>query len=237
MAHIKKQIITKWFLNGVRVKPGTPGAEKVQTESAKWYAVGVPGEHQGKRLPLARDRKTAERMLARMLIDSEHRSARLPDKELQRRPITKWIEEYGRHQASSGASPIYVQRTAAAILRVFEAASIQTVADLLRPGVRARVEAAIANFPSESRTKAGNRVRLGPKTRGYYYRDARSFCEWLRADHEVLIANPLTRSCRGRGSRLAGVELRHASTRTGRAWPTHRCGHQFADGVPWSERV
>src|SRR5262245_38461074 len=52
----KKQT-TAWKLGGKKVPPRTPGAEKVTTESGKWY-----GTVNGKHVPLCRDRQAAQRM-------------------------------------------------------------------------------------------------------------------------------------------------------------------------------
>ena len=48
---------TAWKFDGRRVAAGSTGAVKVTTTSAKWY-----GTVKGKRIPLCRDRQSAERM-------------------------------------------------------------------------------------------------------------------------------------------------------------------------------
>ena len=75
----KKQTVV-WKLNGKKVRPRTPGAEKVTIESAKWY-----GTLNGEQVPLCRDKQAAGRMLLKLEADAALASVGLADPFIEHR--------------------------------------------------------------------------------------------------------------------------------------------------------
>jgi hypothetical protein len=71
VASIQKIITTRYVDEaGQRVPKGTPGAKKVQDESAKWYACWREGKRQV-RIPLATDKSVSQVMLADLIRQRE----------------------------------------------------------------------------------------------------------------------------------------------------------------------
>src|SRR5262245_22504783 len=71
MANLVKPWIVRWVdAEGRRVPAHTPGATQLKKRAKKWYAENVPGWPKGKRVPLAKLRKTAEALLNRLLEDA-----------------------------------------------------------------------------------------------------------------------------------------------------------------------
>ena len=202
-ARLVRQRVTRWLdANGKRVAPNTPGAEKVVEVSRRWYAEGVPGMPPTKRVPLSQDKQTAQAMLSQMVIKAERGQLGLADRDALDRPIGEWLKDYGEHQRSAGAAEKQIAIVHGRITRILALAKVATASDLQQAGVRLRIENAIAGLPD---------AEVGPRTKDYYYRDAKSFFEWLAAGAEVISKNPLIRARqRGRAARLATATPRRA---------------------------
>jgi integrase len=85
MARLVRQSKTYYVdASGARVPKGTSGAKKVREKSAKWYGQGVPGYPPTKRIPLATDRDSAQRMLDDLVRRAERGEAGLPNREAAR---------------------------------------------------------------------------------------------------------------------------------------------------------
>ena len=202
-ARLVRQTVTRWLgPDGKRVAPNTPGAEKVVETARKWYGEGIPGMPPTKRVPLSQDKQTAQAMLSQMVIKAERGQLGLADRDALERSIGEWIGEYGEHQRGAGATANHIAMTAMRLNKVVELAKIQTASELQQPGVRLRIENAIAGMPDN---------KVGPKTKDYYYRDMRSFLEWLAVGAEVISKNPLLRyRQRGKSARVALANPRRA---------------------------
>src|SRR5262245_15920780 len=74
MAEVFKKQTTAWRLDGKKVSPGTPGAERVKLQSRKWY-----GTVNGKHVPLCRDKSAAQRLLNKLLTDAAMRQHGIAD--------------------------------------------------------------------------------------------------------------------------------------------------------------
>lgn len=78
MAYLKKPTVTSYWKGGRRVPGSTPGAVKRTGKARKWYAYGLPGRPRP--VPLAADKRAAERLLADLLAGGERAAAGLPDR-------------------------------------------------------------------------------------------------------------------------------------------------------------
>jgi len=68
VAHLTKQQYTVWVdRKGNRVEKGTPGAKQETRESSKWYAANLPRTKKGERIPLSAAKRTAKRLLVKMV--------------------------------------------------------------------------------------------------------------------------------------------------------------------------
>ena len=94
MATATKNKVIRYILAGKRVPKGTPGAERVEELSRLYYASGVPGWPNGKRVPLASDKQSADRMLADLVRRAEQGIAGIPDREAARERLKTLIPEF-----------------------------------------------------------------------------------------------------------------------------------------------
>ncbi len=126
MELFRKSIIT-WKLNGKRVPAGTPGAEKVTTETEKWYA-----KIDGKHVPLATDKDTSRRMLKKLCGDSALRSVGLVDpyEEHRDKPIAQHVVDYKAIIENKGSTPKHVIETINRIDAIVEGCGLQLIGDI-----------------------------------------------------------------------------------------------------------
>jgi integrase len=103
VAHLKKPRVTSWWLAGRRVPAGTPGAAKRTRLARKWYAYGVPGCRRP--VPLAADRRAAERLLAGLLSGGERAAAGLPDPRAADLPLTPDLLDRFAEAVRLGTAP------------------------------------------------------------------------------------------------------------------------------------
>ena len=122
----KKQTTT-WKLGDRRVPPGTPGAEKVVTVSAKWY--GTAG---GRHVPLCRDKQTAERMLRKREADQGLAEVGLTDPfaEHRRRPLADHLADFAAHLRAKGDTEEHVRLTAARVTAMFDGCGFGRLGDV-----------------------------------------------------------------------------------------------------------
>ncbi|MBY0458909.1 MAG: hypothetical protein K2V38_16345, partial [Gemmataceae bacterium] len=94
MAKVFRKVTTTWKLNGRKVPPHTPGAEKVSIESGKWY-----GTVNGKHVPLSRDKQAAQQMLKKLESDAALASVGLADPFAghRSRPLAEHLDDYAGH--------------------------------------------------------------------------------------------------------------------------------------------
>ncbi len=189
MAHLTKQRFTVYVdRKGNRVEKGTPGAKPKTRESKKWYAANVPGVKKGKRIPLSADKRTAERMLARLVEKGElghdaatvRQSAGLSLESL----VIEFEAAVGRE---SGAT--HTRSVVTDVRRVLAACQLETLADLRGPGVAARVEQWVKSLTDGD-------YGITSATAAYIGKHARQFTRWLWRKRELLDRDP-----------LAGVDL------------------------------
>jgi hypothetical protein len=90
MAHLVRPWQVRYVdQSGKRCPKGTTGAKKRKERAAKWYAQGVPGLPAKKRVPLATDKRVAQRMLDELVERAERGGVGLPDLDHARRPLAQ----------------------------------------------------------------------------------------------------------------------------------------------------
>jgi integrase/recombinase XerD len=178
MARLIRKQTTHYHADGKRVPAGTPGAARVVVQSRKWYAAGVPGWPAGKSVPLATDKRVAERMLAELVRKAELGSAGMRDTKPGQVELDPLVTEFGETLARVG-NPSHVAEVTRNVRRVLAGCRLRTVADLLAPDVAARVESFVWKLPGSSRTAHG----VG--------KHARQFTRWLWRKKRELDHDPL----------------------------------------------
>jgi integrase len=168
VATLRKQKITCWRdAAGRRVPPNTPGAAKVQSESRKWYAFGVPGSPRP--IPLASNRRVAESMLARLISEGEAGAAGLapsgPGKSLE-----QLIVDYRSHLLNRGAAVKYADAATSRLRRMVRDTGWRAPREITADGVSAWIMGL---------TDAGR--PMSPQTRNHYRDTVRMFARWLAA--------------------------------------------------------
>jgi integrase len=175
---IKKQTTHHVNAAGKRVPSGTPGASRVVVESRKWYAAGVPGWPAGKSVPLATDKRVAERMLAEIVRKAELGAAGMRDTRPGRVELEPLLTEFADVLARTG-KPSHVAEVVRDVRRVLDGCRLTTVADLLTPDIASRVESFVWKLPVARRTAGG----IGKHTR--------QFTRWLWRKKRELDHDPL----------------------------------------------
>jgi integrase len=94
MASLVRPVFTYYTLDGKRVPAGTPGATRISERSAKWYGQGLPNLPARKRVPLATDKRAAQRMLDEMVRKAERGQAGLPDADAGRVPLAEHLDRF-----------------------------------------------------------------------------------------------------------------------------------------------
>ncbi|QEL19495.1 hypothetical protein PX52LOC_06569 [Limnoglobus roseus] len=89
---------------GRKVKKGPPGAKRFRSRSPKWYAQGVPGHPARKRIPLAKDKQVARRLLDDLVRRAERGNTDFPDVETSRKLLSELLAEFEADMALGLAS-------------------------------------------------------------------------------------------------------------------------------------
>jgi hypothetical protein len=75
---VRPWIVTYVDADGRRCKKGTPGARKVRERASKWYGCAIPGLPPRKRVPLAQDKRSALKLLDKLVEKAERGRAGCP---------------------------------------------------------------------------------------------------------------------------------------------------------------
>lgn len=95
MAHLVRQKKTYWTdAAGRRVPADTPGATPVTETLKKWYGAGIPGLG-AKRVPLAADKRVAQKMLQNLVTAAERGEAGLSDRKVAVTELEPLVQEFG----------------------------------------------------------------------------------------------------------------------------------------------
>ncbi len=195
MAHLVRQTKTYFVdVSGTRVPKGTPGAKKVREKLSKWYGQGVPGYPPKKRIPLATDKASAQRMLDEMVRRAERGHAGLPDRDAGRLPLADHLTAFESDLSLGLATKVGKKRTAPDPKQV--QLVVQRVRDLLAGCKFAYPTDLNTDAPAKLARYLQGRVKLKRKDGGFsaqtadfYLAAARRFARWI--SHKATIAADL----------------------------------------------
>jgi integrase len=181
MADLFKKQTTCWKLGGRKVRPGTPGADRVTVESRKWY-----GTVAGRQVPLCRDKAAAQKMLNKLLTDAAMKSVGMADPfgGQRERPLADHISDWERDLLNRGRTAKHAKLSAGRVRRAVEGCRFITIADISA----SRVQEYLAGLQQED----GRRVkaRASVATCNHVLTALRGFCRWLVKDRRTAV-NPL----------------------------------------------
>lgn len=168
--------------SGRRVKKGTPGAVKTTGQSKKYYAGGVPGL--GRRVPLAADRRVAQRMLDDLVRGVERGQANMPDASAGRRPLADHLAAFERdlrlglasrnHKARRRPSDFQVAQTVQRVRDVLSGCGFSHPADL-NDAAAARLAGYLDGRTALPRKDGG----LSQQSAAFFLAAVRRFVWWL----------------------------------------------------------
>ena len=170
MARVFKQRTTVYRLDGRRVKAGTEGAEKVVTQSKKWYVEYRDADGKAIRVPGYTDKKATEQLAARLERDGAagrggYRPPRRPPQAAPRRHRAN----YRRALEAKGNTGDYIDLTLARLEAACDGCGFRTAADFSA--------SALAEWLAGER-KRGQSVQ----TSNYYAAAMKGFAGWLVKD-------------------------------------------------------
>ena len=127
MGTVFKKQSTAWNLDGKKVPPQTPGAEKVTAESSKWY-----GTANGKQVPLCRDKQAAQRMLRKLESDVALASVGLADPFAGQRPrpLSAHLTDFASHLRAKGDTETHIEQTVARVQALFDGCEWKVYGDI-----------------------------------------------------------------------------------------------------------
>jgi integrase len=182
MAYLKKQQYTVWLdAEGNRVPKGTPGAVQTTHESRKYYGCGIPGT--GRRVPLSADKRTAEKMLAKLVERAELGGAGVPVGVAGGTALEPLIAEFSEAVARK-AAPKQVRNVLKHFRQVLGGCGLTSLGDLRAAGVAARVEKFVKGLTE-------GEAAVTCATAAYTGKHARQFTRWLWRKREALDRDPL----------------------------------------------
>lgn len=187
MAHLIRPSKT-YYVNrdNKRVPKGTRGARIVREKLGKWYGCGIPGLPPKKRVPLAKDREAAKRMLAAMVTAAEQGGAKMLDRAATAKPLTEHLADFesdlrlgiqvgtGRKKRTAPSEPqinLVVQRTR----DILTGCGFRDIADIRDVTAADKLSRYLRGRLSKSRKDGG----FGAQTATFALSDARRFARWI----------------------------------------------------------
>lgn len=123
MSSLFKKTSTVWLLNGKRVTPGTPGAEKRKTKSKRWYGKIKRGGKWIDTGPLSESKTVAAKLLSKLQIEADEELLGIVgplDKSL-----AELLSDYKAYLASKQSTKRYVDNSITRIETLLSVAEIQ----------------------------------------------------------------------------------------------------------------
>ena len=183
-----KKTVTRWVdpATGKRCPSGTPGAEKRESKSRKWYAKVKGADGTARVVPLAADKAAARVLLRELEVGADRERAGLTTAAAERAarvPLARHLDDYADHLAGRGNTARYVKEERRRIERVLNGTGATLPADLAAGAVTLWL--------------AGERDRgaFGPKTSNHILAACKGFTGWLVKDGRAS-ADPLTHADR-----------------------------------------
>jgi len=169
---------------GKRVPKGTPKAKKVTEESAKWYGQGVPGWPKAKRVPLATDKRVAQKMLTELVTNAERGVVGLPTANLGRGQLVEVLPAFEAdmllglanktRSAKKRPSPAQVALNTQRVRDVLSGCGFVTVGDL-NDAAPAKVAHYLTSRTAIPRIDGG----LSAQTAEFFRKAVKRFAWWL----------------------------------------------------------
>lgn len=180
MAHLVRQKKTYHLSpTGRRVPAGTSGAKKVTETLKKWYGAGIPGMGT-KRVPLAADKRVAQKMLADLVERAERGAVGMAPVAARTVELAPLLDDY-HETLLREASEKHARDVLRDAQRVFDGCKVRTLADLNAPDLAARIETFVWSLiPAMSKPNAA-----------YIGKHARQFTRWLWRKRKLLDSDPL----------------------------------------------
>lgn len=119
MAHLVKPSIVRYVdADGKRCPKQTPGAKKTTQRSRKWYGKGIAGFPPTRRVPLAADKRVAQKMLQDLEERAERGQAGMADLGLVNASLLDHLARFERSLRDGGATDKHVREKVARVRRV-----------------------------------------------------------------------------------------------------------------------
>ncbi len=169
-----------WVLDGRRVKPRTPGAEKIVKKSSKWY-----GKYKDartgcwKKVVLYTDKGLSKRKLAQLVAEGDAEKAGLVDPfdRYKGEDVQDYLPAFKAYLKDQGDGDRHIEDTARLIGKVLDGAGIKTLGDL------AASYEAVSDYLTA--------LAVGPRTKNTYRQAIVSFAKFLTVEKKRLAENPL----------------------------------------------
>ena len=118
--------------DGRRCSSKTPGAKKVEEESAKWYGCYRDKRKKLVRVPLSTDKQAAQSLLGKLLKNTERGKAGLTDPfdAHLNRPVLDHLEEYLPVMRERVTNDVYRVETERIIRKIIDVTGMKLLADL-----------------------------------------------------------------------------------------------------------
>ena len=152
--------------------------QKTKTESKKWWGRYVDADGVERRVPLAADKRVAQRMLTELVERAAQGLLNDPFAEAIKTPIETHLDGFERHMVAKNDTPSYVRQTVRRVRFYVEETKRRSI-DKIDP---ASVEAFIAKLRKER--------NYSLQTCNHYIRAIKAFCNWL-VKYNKLIRHPL----------------------------------------------
>ena len=152
--------------------------QKVKVESKKWWGRYVDANRVERRVPLAENKKIAQRLLAELVEQAEQGLLNDPFVEAIKTPIETHLDGFERHMVAKNNDPSYVRQTARRVKRYLTETKRKSI-DKIDP-------TSVEEFIAKLRKKHNYSLQ----TCNHYIRAIKAFCNWL-VKRNRLIRHPL----------------------------------------------
>jgi len=152
--------------------------QKVKTDSKKWWGRYVDADGVERRVPLAVDKKIAQRMLNELVEQAEQGRNGNSFADAAKLPIELHLEGFEEHLVAKGNTALHVQQTVKRV-EIYVSTMKRRTIDKIDP---ASVEEFIARLRKEQ--------NLSLQTCNHYIRAIKTFCNWL-VKRDKLLRHPL----------------------------------------------
>ena len=152
--------------------------QKIKSESKKWWGRYVDANGVERRVPLAENKKIAQRMLAELVERAEQGLLNDPFAEAIKTPIETHLEDFERHMLAKNDTPSHTRQTVRRVMFYIEETKRRAI-DKIDP---VSVETFVAKLRKEH--------NYSLQTCNHYIRAIKAFCNWL-VKYNRLVRHPL----------------------------------------------